>query len=136
LWILFDEFIKKRKKRKEDYTCWIYKYINWSSSTNISRKEKENFARFNRSFFCFSLLEYFDDLTYLYDLDHWCLFAHFIRRRLVLNRFYFDSNLDSMWKKWWRKSFYSILVNNLIDNHLWRTLNADSSTRLCQKYRW
>jgi hypothetical protein len=108
--ILFDEFIKKRRKRKECYTCWMYAYINWLSSTNTSKKEKRNFARFNRSFF-FSLLEYLDDLIYLYDLDHWCLFVHFISRRLVLNKYYFDSNLDSMCKKEWRERFYLIFVN-------------------------
>jgi hypothetical protein len=64
LWILFDEFIKKRRKRKEEYTCWIYEYINWFSSTNTSRIKEKNFAHFNRSFFFF-LLEYLDDLTYL-----------------------------------------------------------------------
>jgi hypothetical protein len=54
LWILFDEFIKKRQKRKKKYTCWIYEYINWSSSTNTSRIKKRNFARFNRSSFFYS----------------------------------------------------------------------------------
>jgi hypothetical protein len=59
LWILFDEFIKKRRKKEEEYTCWIYEYINWFSSTNTSRKEERNFARFNRSsffFLCSSIL--------------------------------------------------------------------------------
>ncbi len=54
MWILFDEFIQKKRERKEDYTCWIYDYISWSSSTNTSRKEERNFARFNRSSFFFS----------------------------------------------------------------------------------
>jgi hypothetical protein len=65
LWILCDEFIKKRRKRKEEYTCWIYEYINWFSSTNTSRAEERNYARFNRSFLFFFLLEYLDDLIYL-----------------------------------------------------------------------
>jgi hypothetical protein len=65
LWILCDKFIKKRRKRKEEYTCWIYEYINWSSSTNTSRTEEISFARFNRSSLFFFLLEYLDDLIYL-----------------------------------------------------------------------
>ncbi len=54
MWILFDEFIKKRRKKKKEYTCEIYEYINSSSSTNTSRIEERNYARFNRSSFFFS----------------------------------------------------------------------------------
>jgi hypothetical protein len=93
------------------------------------KKKEILLVSINRLFF-FSLLEYLNDLIYLYDLDHWCFFVDFIRRSLVLNRFYFDSNLDSTCEKRWRESFYSTFVNNLINNHLWRTLNADLSTRL------
>ncbi len=49
-----DDFIEERRKRKEDYTCWIYEYISWFSSTNTSRKEEKSFARFSRSFLFFS----------------------------------------------------------------------------------
>ncbi len=49
LWILFDEFIKKKKK-KEDYMCSIYEYINWFFSTHTLRK-KEKKLLFNRSSF-------------------------------------------------------------------------------------
>jgi hypothetical protein len=31
LWIFFNAFIKKRRKRKKNYTCWMYEYINWFS---------------------------------------------------------------------------------------------------------
>ncbi len=53
LWILFDEFIKKRRRRNEEYTCWIYEYINWFFSTNTSKIKERSFARFNRSSFFF-----------------------------------------------------------------------------------
>jgi hypothetical protein len=130
LWILFDEFIKKEEKEKNVIRVECMNIlIDFLRRIHQKTKKKVSFVSIDHLFF-FSVLEYFDDLTYLYDLDHWCLFTHFILRRLVLNRYYFDSNLDSMCEKKWRERFYSTFLNCLIDNHHWRTLNADSLTRL------
>ncbi len=121
--------IHQKKEREKKITCVEYMNILIDLFRQIHQDKKREILLVSIDRFFF-LLEYLDDLIYLYNLDHWCLFVHFIRRRLVLNRFYFDSNFDSMCEKRWRKSFYLILVNNLIDNHFWRTLNADSSTSL------
>jgi hypothetical protein len=77
----------------------------------IRQKKKKEVSRALIDRLFFFLLEYLNNLTYMYDLDHEYLFAHFISRRFMLNRYYFDSNLDSMWKKKERKRFYSIFIS-------------------------
>ncbi len=128
----------KKEEREKNVTRVECMNILTDLLRRIRQKKKKEilFVSIDR-FFLFISISWWLDLF----IESWLLmsFCSFHITTSRVEQIYFESNLDSMCEKEWRERSYSIFVNCLIDNHHWRTLNADSSTRLSlwnRFYHW